>query len=80
LHRRLEQEGTSFKQLLDEARHTRALEYLQAGKFSIKELAYSLGYTDPTNFRRAFRRREGVAPSPVHPPTRRDGDTKRVTL
>ena len=30
---------------------------------SVEELAFALGYNDPANFRRAFRRWEGVAPT-----------------
>lgn len=63
LHRRLVAEGSSFQTLLDEVRHRRACEHLRAGGLSIEELAYALGYADPANFRRAFKRWEGVAPS-----------------
>ena len=63
LHRRLVEEGTSFRLLLEEVRHRRACEHLRAGGLSIEELAYALGYADPANFRRAFKRWEGVAPS-----------------
>lgn len=63
LHRRLVEEGTSFRALLDEVRHRRAREHLRSGEMSVEELAYALGYNDPANFRRAFRRWEGVAPT-----------------
>lgn len=63
LHRRLGDEGTSFQQLLDEVRRSLAREHLRAGKLSLQEIAYMLGYTDMANFRRAFKRWEGVPPS-----------------
>lgn len=63
LHRHLLAEGTSFKQILEEVRHTLAVEQLKAGHLTVEEIAYSLGYTDLANFRRAFRRWEGVPPS-----------------
>jgi AraC-like DNA-binding protein len=63
LHRRLLDEGTTFKQILEDVRHTLAVEHLKAGQLSIQEIAYSLGYNDVANFRRAFRRWEGVPPS-----------------
>jgi len=63
LHRRLVSEGTSFRELTEEIRHTLAVEHLKAGHFSIEEVAYTLGYSDLANFRRAFKRWEGVAPS-----------------
>ena len=63
LHRRLLEEGTSFKEILEEVRHTLAVEHLQLDQLSIQEIAYELGYTDMANFRRAFKRWEGVSPS-----------------
>lgn len=63
LHRRLLEEGTSYKQILEEVRHTLAVEHLKAGRLTVEEIAYSLGYTDLANFRRAFKRWEGVPPS-----------------
>ncbi|MEW9899225.1 AraC family transcriptional regulator [Chitinivorax sp. PXF-14] len=63
LHRHLLQEGTSFKAILEDVRRTRAIEHLKAGNISIQEIAYTLGYTDLANFRRAFKRWEGVPPS-----------------
>lgn len=63
LHRRLLEEGTSFKDILEQVRHTLAVEYLKAGHLSIEEIAYTLGYTDMANFRRAFKRWEAMPPS-----------------
>jgi AraC-like DNA-binding protein len=63
LHRHLVREGTSFRQVLEDVRHTLALEHLQTGQLTIAEIACALGYTDLANFRRAFRRWEGEAPS-----------------
>lgn len=63
LHRRLVGEGTSYREVLESVRHTLAVEHLKSGKFSMEDIAYRLGYTDLANFRRAFKRWEGVAPS-----------------
>ncbi|KZY29698.1 DNA-binding protein [Alcanivorax sp. HI0083] len=63
LHRRLLDEGTSFQEILDGVRHALALEYLKSQNMSIQELAYTLGYGDTANFRRAFKRWTGLAPS-----------------
>lgn len=65
LHRRLIEEETSFKLVLEEVRHMLALEHLKSGRLSIQEIAFLLGYSDVANFRRAFKRWEGVAPSGV---------------
>jgi len=63
LHRRLVDEGTSYRALVDEVRHALAVEHLRAHRTSIEAIAFALGYTDLANFRRAFKRWEGVAPS-----------------
>jgi AraC-like DNA-binding protein len=63
LHRRLLDEDTSFQAILEEVRHLLAVQHIKAGQLSIQEIAYSLGYNDQANFRRAFKRWEGVAPS-----------------
>jgi AraC-like DNA-binding protein len=63
LHRRLREERTSYQAILDEARRRLAEHYLQNGNFTIQEIAFNLGYTDPANFRRAFKRWENMSPS-----------------
>lgn len=63
LHRRLEDEGLTFRVIQEEVRHALAVQHLKAGKLSIQEIAYALGYTEIANFRRAFKRWEGVPPS-----------------
>lgn len=65
LHRRLLDEGTSYKDLLEDVRHGLALEHLKSGHMSVQEVAYTLGYTDVSNFRRAFKRWTGKAPSDI---------------
>ncbi len=62
LHRRLLEEETSYREVIESVRHRMALELIRR-KTTVKEVAYSLGYTDIANFRRAFKRWEGVAPS-----------------
>ncbi len=63
LHRHLVREDTSFKHILDSVRHALALRYLDSKRLSIQEIAYVLGYTEIANFRRAFKRWEGIPPS-----------------
>lgn len=63
LHRRLQDEGTSFRDLLEEVRQTLAIEHLRAGRFTIEEIGYTLGYSDTANFRRAFKRWESATPA-----------------
>lgn len=63
LQRRLAEENTSFKQLLVQARHEQAREYLADPALEIKEVAFLVGYEDQNSFYRAFRLWEGDTPS-----------------
>lgn len=63
LHRRLLDEGTSYRKQLESVRQTLAAEHLRADRFSLQEVAYRLGYTDLSNFRRAFKRWHGATPT-----------------
>ncbi len=62
LQRQLRQEGASFHQLLVDLRKRRARELLSTS-MSISEIAYLLGYSEPSAFHRAFKRWFGCAPS-----------------
>jgi AraC-like DNA-binding protein len=49
--------------LLAEVRARRAVDRLsKADETPIADLAYELGYSNPSNFTRAFRRQTGVSP------------------
>lgn len=56
LQRRLQEEGTSYQQLLDDTRRELAEQYLGQVSLTLLEIAYLLGFADPSNFFRAFRR------------------------
>jgi len=56
LQRRLARAGTSFEALCDQARRASAEAYLKNTAFSISEVTYLLGYSEPTAFHRAWRR------------------------
>ena len=56
LQRRLEDEGTTFAELLDDTRHIAAIEYLKDLRISITEIAFLLGFSDSSTFYRAFKR------------------------
>ncbi len=56
LQRRLQEEGTSYQQLLDDTRRELAEQYLGQPNLTLLEVAYLLGFADPSNFFRAFRR------------------------
>lgn len=56
LQRDLKDESITFKELLDSTRSEIAQRYLTNPSLSINEIAYLLGYTDPSNFARAFKK------------------------
>ncbi|CBL46170.1 Transcriptional regulator, AraC family [gamma proteobacterium HdN1] len=61
--RRLQQLGTSFQEILDDIRKDQAIDYLRHTNKPIDEIAALLGYNDPSNFGRAFKRWTGKTPS-----------------
>ncbi|MEQ1438949.1 AraC family transcriptional regulator [Fontimonas sp. SYSU GA230001] len=63
LRRRLDEENTSFRALLDEVRQTLAEEMLTAGHMKLAEIAARLGYTEPAAFIAAFKRWKGQSPT-----------------
>ena len=62
LQRRLSAQHSSVKKIIDETRHQLSLDYMNQKHLSIKEIAFSLGFSDPSNFSRAFKRWEGMTP------------------
>ncbi len=63
LSRYLKQEGTSFRQLLQEKRKELAHHYLRNTTIPVTHVADKLGYTSVSNFTRVFHRWYGVSPS-----------------
>lgn len=63
LSRRLKEEGTSYRQLLNQEMETRARDYVANTTLSIDAIAAELGYEDPANFRRAFKNWVGCSPT-----------------
>ena len=55
LQRRITEEGTTFRQLLNETRHELVRQYLGNASVEITEAAFLVGYEDPNSFYRAFR-------------------------
>jgi AraC-like DNA-binding protein len=62
LRRKLRAENISFRKLVDELRAQVAIRYLRDTDLTVEEIAYSLGFGDAANFRRAFRRWTGRGP------------------
>jgi AraC-like DNA-binding protein len=62
LQRRLQDAGSNYQRVLDEARHQMARYYLSNSVLELAEAAYLLGYEDANSFARAFRAWEGMPP------------------
>ena len=62
LQRGLAAQGVSYSELLSEVRIRRAAQWLEESDKPVVEIALDLGYTDASNFTRAFRRQTGVSP------------------
>jgi AraC family transcriptional regulator, regulatory protein of adaptative response / methylphosphotriester-DNA alkyltransferase methyltransferase len=55
--------GTSFRSYVAEVRMQRALELLQDGSMPVRDVASSVGYRQPAQFAKTFRRHHGAPPS-----------------
>jgi AraC family transcriptional regulator, regulatory protein of adaptative response / methylphosphotriester-DNA alkyltransferase methyltransferase len=55
--------GTSFRSYLASVRMRRALTLLRSGSVPVREVAMTVGYRQPAQFAKAFRRHHGVSPS-----------------
>jgi AraC family transcriptional regulator, regulatory protein of adaptative response / methylphosphotriester-DNA alkyltransferase methyltransferase len=55
--------NTTFREFLTEVRMDRAAEMLANGHGTVREVAHRVGYRQPAQFAKAFRKRHGVTPS-----------------
>jgi AraC-like DNA-binding protein len=62
LRRRLTEKGTSYRQIVDDLRREVAIKYLRDTDMTVEDIAFTLGFDDAANFRRAFRRWMSATP------------------
>ncbi|MDW5376570.1 AraC family transcriptional regulator [Halomonas sp. HP20-15] len=62
LRRRLAEEGLSFSEILDDARRTLSIEHLRSTHLRIDDICSLVGFSDVSNFRKAFKRWTGDSP------------------
>ena|SRR3712207_2826789 len=55
--------GTSFRTYVARVRMRKALEMLREGRLPVREVANSVGYRQPAQFAKTFRRHHGAPPS-----------------
>lgn len=63
LQRRLQEEGTSFQQIFESVKLELATGMLRKPNLTVNEIAYKLGYAEPSVFRRAFKKWTGMSPT-----------------
>ena len=63
MQRKLKEKGHQFQQLLDEVRTEFAIYQLKQNSISIDEQAYLLGFSEPSVFRKSFKRWTGQTPT-----------------
>lgn len=62
LQRQLQAEGVSYREVLESTRRNLAESYLRKGRHSQAQIAYLLGFSEQSNFCRAFRRWNSMSP------------------
>ncbi len=62
LQRKLHDQGTSFKDILENTRKKLTLDYIEQKDLSLSEISYLVGFSNTSNFNRAFKRWTGKAP------------------
>jgi AraC-like DNA-binding protein len=62
LRRHLDEEGTSFRSLVEQTRELLAEELLVTAGMSVEQVAERLGYSESSSFVHAFRRWKGLSP------------------
>ncbi|MBQ0732357.1 MAG: AraC family transcriptional regulator [Oleispira antarctica] len=62
INRQLAQLNTTYQHILDDVRREKAIDLLSYSNINIEQVAIQLGYNDPSNFGRAFRRWLGKSP------------------
>ena len=67
LQRKLQDEDTSFADILNETRHELAIRYIHDDSLPLIEVSYLLGFSDSAAFSRAFKRWTGKTPSGARP-------------
>jgi AraC-like DNA-binding protein len=63
LQRKLAEANTTYLELVDDTRKDLALRYIEDPRRSITDITFSLGFSQPSAFTRAFRRWTGRSPS-----------------
>jgi AraC-like DNA-binding protein len=63
IQRSLTEESTSYREIVDEVRKGLALSHLSRPGTTAADVAFLLGFSEPSAFTRAFRRWTGTSPT-----------------
>ncbi len=63
LNRKLQEQDTSFKALLNETRRSLAEQYVADPSLTLTEISFMLGFSEASSFSRAYKRWTGKSPS-----------------
>jgi AraC-like DNA-binding protein len=63
LRRRLQEAGTSYREVLDATRCELARRYLSDASLPVGAVSFMLGFAEPSTFHRAFKRWTGMTPA-----------------
>lgn len=61
-HRKLEEQGTTFREQIEEFRRELAFQYMSQDELSLGDISFLLGFSSNSNFTRAFKRWTGKTP------------------
>ncbi|GAA5314839.1 MAG: AraC family transcriptional regulator [Candidatus Pelagadaptatus aseana] len=62
IRRKLKAEGTSFTEIKESVRHDLAIYQLKNTDIAINQIAYNVGFSEPSAFNRAFKKWTGLTP------------------
>ncbi|QCR24454.1 AraC family transcriptional regulator [Pontibacter sp. SGAir0037] len=62
LQAKLQEEGTSYQAQLDEVRKELAIRHLKSGMHTVSDVAYLLGFSEPSAFSHSFKKWTGLPP------------------
>lgn len=74
LQRRLSEQGRHYQEVVDEVRTSLAVEFLENTSLPVIEIARRVGFSEASNFRKAFRKWTGQAPSHFRAPAAMPAD------
>ena len=74
LQSRLSEEGVTYRQLIEDIRKDLALMYLKEKNLSIEDITYLLGFSEPSIFRKKFKKWMGVTPGSYRNPGKNEYD------